>query len=185
MKRPACFLGTHSMSHVQEFSRTMQNDSSFLLQCLRKTFLEAQQEHSFQGGMKAGFFASGYHIWGRPEHDRVSKMLPAHCQPAGCGCYHSCHTQKNCLSAGWLFSSFSWWPQSEGRWPWDSYQSSSCNRNSWQGDGEWGNVGLDLLPVIVLIHSWLLLTQFLAIFHTADIAFLLLPSKRIWKKCLL
>lgn len=26
-------------------------------------------------------------------------------------------------------------------------------QNSWQGDGEWGNVGLDLLPVIVLIHS--------------------------------
>lgn len=94
MKRPACFPGTHSMSHVQELSRTTQNDSSFLLQGWRKTFLEAQQEHSFQGGTKAGFFASGYHIWRRPERDRVSKTLPAHRQPADCGCYHSCHTQK-------------------------------------------------------------------------------------------
>lgn len=94
MKRPACFPGTHSMSHFQELSRTTQNDSSFLLQGWRKTFLEAQQEHSFQGGTKAGFFASGYHIWRRPERDRVSKTLPAHRQPADCGCYHSCHTQK-------------------------------------------------------------------------------------------
>lgn len=54
-----------------------------------------------------------------------------------------------------------------------------------QWDGEGGNDALDPLPLTALIYSWLLLNQFLAVVHGADIALLLLPSKRSWKKCLL
>lgn len=152
-----------------------------------KTFLEAQQECSFQGRMKAGFlhlgttFREGQSVtvsqWAADSTTLFGWLHPLPQLP---------HAAKN-LPGSKMTPLFAllMTTAGEGRWPWDSYQSSSCNRNSWQGDWERGNVGLDLIPVIVLIHSWLLLNQFLAVFHRADIAFLLLPSKRGWKKCLL
>lgn len=58
MKRLAGFLGTRSMSHIQELSRTLQTaPASFHVVC--KTFLEAWQELSFQGRVKAAFFHLG------------------------------------------------------------------------------------------------------------------------------
>lgn len=153
MKRPAGFLGTHSTSHVQELSRTLQTaPASFHVVC--KTFLEAWQELSFQGRVKAGYFHQGSTFREGQSVARVSEP-----QTAGCRS-HSCHTTA-------------FLPQ------------RPVQHQQWQWDGEGGNAGLDLLPVTVLIYSWLFLNQFLAVVHGADIAFLLLPSKRSWKKCLL
>lgn len=153
MKRPAGFLGTHSMSHVQELSRTLQTaPASFHVVC--KPFLEAWQELSLQGRVKAGFFRVGS-TFREGQRAMGSRTLPG-------------HQQLLCCSHSTAFL-----PQ----------QPLQHHQGHWHGDG--GNAALDLLPLTVLIHSWLLLNQFLAVVHGADIAFLLLPSKRSWKKCLL
>lgn len=71
MKRPACFLGTHSMSHVQELSRTAQNGSSFLLCCLQN--LPRSLTRALLPGQREDWlFASGHHIQRRPERDSES-----------------------------------------------------------------------------------------------------------------
>lgn len=61
MKRPACFLGTCSMSHVQELSRNAQNSSSFLSCCLQN--LPRSLTRALLPGPGEGWvFASGHHI---------------------------------------------------------------------------------------------------------------------------
>lgn len=153
MKRSVGFLGTHSMSHVQELSRTPQRaPASFHVVC--KTCLEARQELSFQGRMKAGFFHL-QHVQRRPECSRDqwamdSTTLPGRQQPL--------HRSHGCCTTAFQ-------PQ------------QPAQHQQWQWDGEGGNAGLDLLPVTVLIYSWLHLNQFLAVVHGADIAFLLLLPK--------
>lgn len=77
MKRPVCFLGTHSMSHVQELSRTAQNGSSFLSCCLQK--LPRSLTRALLPGQGEGWlFASGHHIQRRPERNSESVSRGQH-----------------------------------------------------------------------------------------------------------
>lgn len=158
VKRPEGFLGTHSMSHVQELSRTLQTaPASFYVVC--KTFLEAWQELSwFQGRVKAAFFHLGSTF-------RKGQSVAGVSEPWTAG---HCLAASSCSATPTAFL-----PQ------------QPVQHQQWHWDGEGGNAGLDLLPVTVLIYSRLLLNRFLAVVHGADIAFLLLPSKRSSKKCLL
>ena len=84
MKRPACFLGTYSMSHVQELSRTAQNSSSSLSHCLQN--LPRSLTKALLPGQGEGWlFASGHHIQRRPEPTRASKLQTAQNCSAGYG----------------------------------------------------------------------------------------------------
>lgn len=101
MKRPACFLGTHSMSHVQELSRTAQNSSSFLSCCLQN--LPRSLTRALRPGQGEGWvFASGHHIQRRPEHNSESVSHGEHSAAvqltATISYYHGCRTQgRTCL----------------------------------------------------------------------------------------
>lgn len=167
----------------QELQRTA--PASFHVVC--KTFLNAWKDLCFHGRVKAGFLHLGTTFredqsltvsqWAVDSTVLLYSSLQASAttavaalreelawvpDPSICSC--CAHRQRGRVTTGFL--------------PERPLQNK-------QLAGGWGNVGLDLLPVIVLIHSWLLLHQFLAVFHGADIAFLLLLSKSSWKKRLL
>lgn len=110
---------------------------------------------SFQGRVKAGFFHLGSTF-------RAGQSAAGVSEPWAAG---------HCLAATAAPAQH-------------SCPSSQCSTREAVGWGG-GNDALDPLPLTALIYSWLLLNQFLAVVHGADIALLLLPSKRSWKKCLL
>lgn len=101
MKRPACFLGTHSMSHVQELSRTAENGSSFLSCCLQNLPKRLKRPLLPRQG-EGWVFASGHHIQRRPEFNRESVSCGQHSAAvqltASISYYRGCCTQgRTCL----------------------------------------------------------------------------------------
>lgn len=140
MKRPACILGTHPMSHVQELSRTAQNCSSFLSCCLQN-LPRSLTRALLPGQGERWFFASGHHIQRSPERNSESVSHGQHnavqLTTAIQLLLRLLHSGKNLLGSLTtpLFAHVVPIGR-EGRWPMDSYQSGLCNTSSWQGDGE-------------------------------------------------
>lgn len=135
-------------------------DGSSFLSCCLQTLPRSLTRALPPGQGEGWLFPSGQHVQRRPECSRGQWAMDSRTLP---GCQ-----QPLCYSHTTVFLPQQPLQHQQGQW-----------------DGEGGNAALDLLPVTVLIHSWLLLNQFLAVVHGADIAILLLPSKRSWKKCLL
>lgn len=138
-------------------------DSSSFLSCCLQNLPRSLTRALLPGKGEGWLFPSGQHVQRRPECSRGQWAMDSRTLP---GCQQPLRRSHGCHTTAFL-------PQ------------QPVQHQQWQRDGEGGNAGLDLLPVTVLIYSWLLLNQFLAVVHGAGMAFLLLPSKRSWKKCLL
>lgn len=147
MKRPACFPGTHSLSHVQELSRIAQKSPNFLSCCLQNV-LRSLTRAILPGQAEGWLFASGQHIERRSEHSSES---------VSDGQHSADHSPSASAAVAACRKEFAWIQDNP---PLCSPCAHRQNMQVTMGflperlvQRKQRNVGLALLPVIVLIHS--------------------------------